>query len=95
MFKSLLSETMKKHQYENEDLKEYFLETEHNTKLLLQTDPNEITEDSFLNVEELNKILKHASKSCPRPDKIIYLKATESATKKHLSFHMHNHFLLK
>ena len=63
---------MKEHQYENEDLKDYFLETEHKTKLLLETDPNEITEDSFLNVIEFNKNLRHASKSCPRPDKISY-----------------------
>ena len=54
MFKRLLSETMKEHQYENEDLKEYFLETEHNKKRLLETDPYEITEDSFLNLEEFN-----------------------------------------
>ena len=72
MFKSLLSETMKEHQYQNEDLQMYFLETEQQTKHLLEADPNEITEDNFLNVEEFNKILKHTKKSCPGPDKISY-----------------------
>ena len=61
---------MKEHQYENEDLKRPFLETEQKTKLLLEADPNEIPEDIFLSVEEFNKILKHTSKSCPGPDKI-------------------------
>ena len=73
MFKSLLSETMTEHQYENEDLQRHFLETEQKAKLLLETDPNEITEDIFLNVEEFNKILKHTSTSCIGPDKISYL----------------------
>ena len=63
---------MKEHQYENEDLKEYCLETEHNTKLLLETDPKKLIEDSFLNVEEFNKILKRSIKSCPVPDPISY-----------------------
>ena len=31
-----------------------------------------VTENSFLNVEEFNKKLKHKSKSCPTPDKINY-----------------------
>ena len=45
---------------------------EQKTKHLLEANPNEITEDNFLNVEEFNKILKHTSKSCPGPDKISY-----------------------
>ena len=72
MFKSLLRETLKEHQYENEDLQMHFRETEQKTKHLLEADPNEITEDIFLNVEEFKKILKHTSKSCPGPDKISY-----------------------
>ena len=50
----------------------HFLETERNTKHLLEADLNEITEDNFLNVEEFKKNLKHTSKSCPGPDKISY-----------------------
>ena len=73
MFKSLLSETMTERQYENEDLQRHFLETEQKAKLLLETDPNEITEDIFLNVEEFNRILKHTSISCIGPDKKSYL----------------------
>ena len=42
------------------------------TKLLLETDPKEVTEDSFLNLEEFNKILKHTSKSSSGPDQISY-----------------------
>ena len=72
MFKSLLSETMKKHQYENEDLQRHFFDTEQKTKLLLEADPNETTEDSFLSVEKFNNMLKHTSESCPGPDKISY-----------------------
>ena len=71
-FKSLLSETMKEHQYENENLQSNFLETEQNTKLLLEANPNEITEDIFLSIEEFKNILKQSSKSCPGPDKISY-----------------------
>ena len=73
MFKNLLSETkMKEHQYESEDLQGHFLETEQKTKLLLEADPIEITEDIFLSVEEFNNVLKHTSKSYPGPDKIRY-----------------------
>ena len=72
MFKNLLIEPMKEHQYENEDLQMHFLETEQKTKHLLEADANEITEDNFLNVEEFKKNLKHTSKSCPEPDKISY-----------------------
>ena len=43
MFKSLMSETMKEHQYENEVLQMHFLETVQKTKHLLEADPNEIT----------------------------------------------------
>ena len=43
---------MNEHQYENEDLQRHFLETEQKTKLLLEADPNETTEDIFLSVEE-------------------------------------------
>ena len=35
MFKSLLSETMIEHKYENEDLQKHFLETEKTTKRLI------------------------------------------------------------
>ena len=72
MFKNLLSERMKEHQYENEDLQRHFLYTEQKTKLLLEADPNETTEDIFLSVEEFNNIMKLTSKSCPGPDKISY-----------------------
>ena len=72
MFKSLLSETMKDYQYENEYLQIHFLETEQKTNYLLEADPNKITADNFLNVEDFNNILKHTSKLCPGPDKIIY-----------------------
>ena len=72
MFNSLLSETMKEHQYENEDLQRHFLDTEQKTKLLLEADPNEKTEDIFLSVEGFNNILKHTTKSCPGSDKISY-----------------------
>ena len=65
MFKSQLSETVIKYQYENEDLQKYFVETEQNTKHLSETDPKEITADIFLKVEEINEILKNTSKSCP------------------------------
>ena len=50
----------------------HFLETEHKTKLLLDADSNETTEEIFLCVEEINKILKHLSKSYPGPDEISY-----------------------
>ena len=50
----------------------HFLETEQKTKHLLEADPNETTEDNFLNVEEFKKILRRTSKSCPGPDKISY-----------------------
>ena len=63
---------MKEHHYENENLQRHFLETEQKTKLLLETNPNEIIEDIFLSVEEFSKILKHSSKSCSGPDKISY-----------------------
>ena len=72
MFKILLSETMKEHQDQNEDLERHFLKTEQKTKFLLKTDRNETTEDIFLSVEEFNNILKHTSKSSPGPDKISY-----------------------
>ena len=73
MFKSLLSETMIEHQYENADLQKHFLETEKNTKHLSETDPNEIAaEIIFLKVEAFNEILKNTSKSCPGSDKISY-----------------------
>ena len=72
MFESLLSETMKEHQYENEELQMHFFETEQKTKHLLEADSNEITEDNFLNVEEFNKILNCTSKSCLGPYKISY-----------------------
>ena len=72
MFKSLLSETMKEHQYENEYLQRHFVETEQNTKFLLETYPKEITEDIFLIVEEFNDIMKSTSKSCPGQDTISY-----------------------
>ena len=84
MFKSLLSETMIEHQYENEDLHKHFLETEQNTKRLIETEPKEITaEKIFLKVEEFNEILKNTSKSCPGPDKISYqlLKALPKSIK--------------
>ena len=55
-----------------ENLKQSLLETEHNTTLLLETDPNYITEDNFLNVEEFTRVLKHTNKSCPAPAKISY-----------------------
>ena len=58
MFKSLLSESMKEHQYKNEDIQRHFLETEQTTKPLLETNPEEIIEYIFLNVEEFNEILK-------------------------------------
>ena len=82
-FKSLLSETMIEHQYENEDLQKHF-ETEQNTKRLIETEPKEITaEKIFLKVEEFNEILKNTSKSCPGPDKISYqlLKALAKSIK--------------
>ena len=63
---------MKEHQYGNEDFHRHFVETEQNTKLLLETDPKEIEEDISLNVEKFNEILKNSCKSCPRPDKISY-----------------------
>ena len=73
MFKSLLSETMIEHQYENEDLQKLFFETELNTKPLSEADPNEITaEIIFLKVEEFIEVLKNTSKSCAGPDKISY-----------------------
>ena len=72
MFKNLLSEIMKAHQNENENLQRHFLETEQKTKLLLEANPIEIIEDIFLGVEEFNKVLKHSSKACPGPDKISY-----------------------
>ena len=72
MFKSLLSETMNEHQNENQDLQRHFPETEQNTKLLLENDPKDITEDMFLIVEGFNKILKGKGKSYPGSDKIIY-----------------------
>ena len=84
MFKSLLSETMIEHQYENEDLQKHFLETEQNTKCLIETEPKELTaEKIFLKVEEFNEILKNTSKSCPGPDKISYqlLKALPKSIK--------------
>ena len=83
MFKSLLSETKKEHQYENEDLQRHFLDTEQNTELPLEADPNETTEDIFLSVEVFNNILKHTSNSCPGPDKISYqeLKALPKSIK--------------
>ena len=72
MFKSLLSETIKEHQYEYENLQRHFLETQQKTKFLLEANPNEITEDFFLSVEEFDKILKHSRKSYPEPDKVSY-----------------------
>ena len=45
-FKSLLTETMIEHQYENKDLQKHFLETEQNTKHLSETDPKKITAES-------------------------------------------------
>ena len=63
---------MKEHQYENKNLQRHSLETEQKTKLLLEANPNEITEDIFLSLEEFKKILKHSSKSCPGPDKISF-----------------------
>ena len=84
MFKSLLSETMIEHQYENEDLQKRFLETEKNTKNLSETNPKEITAKIiFLKVEEFNEILKNTSKSRPGPDKMNYqlLKALPKSIK--------------
>ena len=70
MFKSLLSETIKEHQYEIEYLQRHFLETEQKTKLLLEANPNEITKDIFLSVEEFKIFFIYSSKSCPGPHKI-------------------------
>ena len=83
LFKSLLSETRIEHQYENEDLQKYFLETEQSIKHLSETDPKEITADIFLKVEDFNEILKNTSKSCPGSDKISYqlLKALPKSIK--------------
>ena len=75
---------MIEHQYENEDLQKHFLETEQNTKPLIETEPKELTaEKIFLKVEEFNEILKNTSKSCPGPDKISYqlLKALPKSIK--------------
>ena len=73
---------MKEHQYENKDLQMHFCETEQKTKHLIEADPNEITEDNFLYVEEINTILKHSSESCPGPNKISYQRL-EALLKKH------------
>ena len=83
MFKSLLSETMIEHQYENEDLQKHFFETEQNTKHLSETDPKKITAEIILKVEEFNEIFKNTSESCPGPDKISYqlLKALPKSIK--------------
>ena len=80
---SLLSQAMKEHQYENDDLQLFFLETENNTKLLLESRPNEITQDCSLNVETFKTDLKHTIKLCSEPDKIGYqlLKALRKSIK--------------
>ena len=44
---------MKEHQYENEDLQRHFLETEQNSKFLLETKPKKIAEDIFLESNEI------------------------------------------
>ena len=61
---------MIEHQYENEDLQKHFLETEQNTKRLIETEPKEITaEKIFLKVEEINEILENTLNHAPSQTK--------------------------
>ena len=55
MCKSLLIDEMNDHQHKTEELKEFFLETKKNARTLIETDLNDRTDDSSLNVKKLNK----------------------------------------
>ena len=50
---------MEEKKYENADLRDFFLKQNKTKKLSLEMGPNEITDDSFLNVFGFNKLPNH------------------------------------